>query len=221
MFEVKCLDSYGNTIDNFSQWDIDQKITISLNDCGDDKLSIAPMVHFSNKQRKREDKDALVVRSTILEGNTVVVNVPNILLQEPYPLLVYVYLTDDEDVSSQKTVLSTEIIVRKRPKPSNYYYVENIERITAQQIKEEIKKEVVDDINQNDISFKTVTLIDVVNNQPYCVYFSDGKIKFDLIDREKIPLNSITYTDRITSEKHSVYMSNGKLMFKLNIEGEV
>ena len=221
MFEVKCLDSYGNTIDNFSQWDIDQKITISLDDYGDDKLSIAPMIHFSNKQRKREDKDALVVRSTILEGNTVVVNVPNILLQEPYPLLVYVYLTDDEDVSSQKTVLSTEIIVRKRPKPSNYYYVENIERITAQQIKKEIKKEVVDDINQNDISFKTVTLIDVVNNQPDCVYFSDGKIKFDLIDREKVPLNSITYTDRITSEKHSVYMSNGKLMFKLNIEGEV
>lgn len=221
MFEVKCLDSYGNTIDDFSQWDIDQKIIISLNDYGDDKLSIAPMIHFSNKQRKRENKDALVVRSTILEGNTVVVNVPNILLQEPYPLLVYVYLTDDEDVSSQKTVLSTEIIVRKRPKPSNYYYVENIERITAQQIKKEIKKEVVYDINQNDISFKTVTLIDVANNQPYCVYFSNGKIKFDLIDREKIPLNSITYTDRITSEKHSVYMSNGKLMFKLNIEGEV
>lgn len=76
--------------------------------------------------------------------NTIVANVPNALLQEPYPLLVYVYLTDGSDVSSQRTVLYSEIPVRKRAKPSDYEYVENITRVTAEMIKDEIEASVSD-----------------------------------------------------------------------------
>ena len=204
MYEVTCLDLDGNTINNFFQWDIDQKIMIKVKGCASDYLRIEPEVHFSNSKRD----EALVVRSlrtgtlnnaanvmskpsddsdiitTLNSGDnivyteyvpdvenvgtayettrewcvfeyrnanryikqsnitrdmeTITVSVPNLLLQEPYPLLVYVYLTDSDDVSSQRTVLYAEIPVRKRAKPHDYMYVENITRVTAESIKNEI-----------------------------------------------------------------------------------
>lgn len=208
MYEVTCLDLDGNTINNFFQWDIDQKIVIKVKGCASDYLRIEPEVHFSNSKRD----EALVVRSlrtgivnnvanvmsqpsdgsdiiaTLNSGDnivyteyvpgvenvgtayetsrewcvfeyrnanryikqsnitrdmeTITVSVPNLLLQEPYPLLVYVYLTDSDDVSSQKTVLYTEIPVRKRAKPHDYMYVENITSVTAEKIKSEIEENV-------------------------------------------------------------------------------
>lgn len=208
MYEVTCLDLDGNTINNFFQWDIDQKIVIKVKGCASDYLRIEPEVHFSNSKRD----EALVVRSlrtgivnnvanvmsqpsdgsdiitTLNSGDnivyteyvpgvenvgtayetsrewcvfeyrnanryikqsnitrdmeTITVSVPNLLLQEPYPLLVYVYLTDSDDVSSQRTVLYAEIPVRKRAKPHDYMYVENITSVTAEKIKSEIEENV-------------------------------------------------------------------------------
>lgn len=152
MYEVPCLNLNGDTINRFYQWDIDQKIVIDLNGCDERYLQNPPEIHFSNSSRK----EALVVRSTVkYSGDDVAVqddsvatmhardiiiaDIPNILLQEPYPLLVYVYLTDADDSSSQKTILYSEIPVRKRAKPSDYLYVENITRITAEMIKKEIE----------------------------------------------------------------------------------
>lgn len=152
MYEVPCLDLNGDTINRFYQWDIDQKIVINLEGCDERYLQNPPEVHFSNSSRK----EALVVRSTVKysgddvavqddsvatmhAGNIIIADIPNILLQEPYPLLVYVYLTDADDSSSQKTILYSEIPVRKRAKPNDYLYVENITRITAEMIKKEIE----------------------------------------------------------------------------------
>lgn len=141
MFEAKCYDMHGNSIDGFTQWDVNQRINISLESCGDDDhieddyMRIAPEVHFSNVKRDK----ALVVRSTVVSKDKIVVDVPNILLTEPYPILVYVYYTSSKDSSSQTTIVRTEIPVRKRDEPHDYYYVENIERITAEMIKEEIE----------------------------------------------------------------------------------
>lgn len=136
MYEVPCLDLNGDTINKFYQWDIDQKIVINLEGCDVNYLKNAPEVHFCNSSRK----EALVVRSTVSNHDTITVDVPNILLQEAYPLLVYVYLTDADDSSSQKTILYSEIPVRKRAKPSDYLYVENITRVTAEMIKKEIEQ---------------------------------------------------------------------------------
>lgn len=135
MYEVPCLDLNRDTINRLYQWDIDQKIVIDLNGCDERYLQNPPEVHFSNSSRK----EALVVRSTVKAGDIIIADIPNILLQEPYPLLVYVYLTDADDSSSQKTILYSEIPVRKRAKPSDYLYVENITRITAEMIKKEIE----------------------------------------------------------------------------------
>ena len=136
MYEVPCLDLNGDTINKFYQWDIDQKIVINLEGCDVNYLKNAPEVHFCNSSRK----EALVVRSTVSNHDTITVDVPNILLQEAYPLLVYVYLTDANDSSSQKTILYSEIPVRKRAKTSDYLYVENITRVTAEMIKKEIEQ---------------------------------------------------------------------------------
>lgn len=136
MYEVPCLDLNGDTINKFYQWDIDQKIVINLEGCDVNYLNNAPEVHFCNSSRK----EALVVRSTVSNNDTITVDVPNILLQEACPLLVYVYLTDADDSSSQKTILYSEIPVRKRAKPSDYLYVENITRVTAEMIKKEIEQ---------------------------------------------------------------------------------
>lgn len=157
MYEVTCFDLDGNTIDRFFQWDIDQKIVIHVKGCSENYLEIAPEIHFSNHKRK----DALIVRSTVTNGETITADVPNILLQDACPLLVYVYLTNSQDVSSQKTILFTEIPIRERPKPSDYLYVENIKRITAEKIKDEIKASVesarstaIQDINNTNASAK-------------------------------------------------------------------
>lgn len=135
MYEVPCLDLNGDTINRFYQWDIDQKIVINLEGCDVNYLKNAPEVHFCNSSRN----EALVVRSTVSNHDTITVDVPNVLLQEACPLLVYVYLTDADDSSSQKTILYSEIPVRKRAKPSDYLYVENITRVTAEMIKKEIE----------------------------------------------------------------------------------
>ena len=212
MYEVTCFDLDDNAINNFFQWDVDQKIVIKVKGCESDYLRIEPEVHFSNSKRD----EALVVRSlrtgtisvnsanvmsqpsddsdiiaTLNSGDkilyteytsdaesvgtayetsrewcvfeyrnakryiknanitrdmeTITATIPNVLLQEPYPLLVYVYLTDSDDVSAQKTVLYTEIPVRKRAKPHDYMYVENITRITADNvIKAELEANIKD-----------------------------------------------------------------------------
>lgn len=140
MYEVPCLDLNGDTINKFYQWDVDQKIVINLEGCDVNYLKNAPEVHFCNSSRK----EALVVRSTVSNHDTITVDVPNVLLQEAYPLLVYVYLTDANDSSSQKTILYSEIPVRKRAMPSDYLYVENITRVTAEMIKREIEQSTLD-----------------------------------------------------------------------------
>lgn len=177
MYEVPCLNLNGDTINRFYQWDIDQKIVINLEGCGDRYLQNPPELHFSNSSRK----EALVVRSTVKysgddvavqddsvatmhAGDIIIADIPNILLQEPYPLLVYVYLTDADDSSSQKTILYSEIPVRKRAKPSDYLYVENITRITAEMIKKEIESSTetarTNAINEiNDIKTRSIATV--------------------------------------------------------------
>lgn len=177
MYEVPCLDLNGDTINRFYQWDIDQKIVIDLKGCDERYLQNPPEVHFSNSSRK----EALVVRSTVKysgdevavqddsvatmhAGDIIIADVPNVLLQESYPLLVYVYLTDADDSSSQKTILYSEIPIRKRAKPSDYLYVENITRITAEMIKKEIEASTettrTNAINEiNDVKTKSIATV--------------------------------------------------------------
>lgn len=126
MFDITCLDSYGEVITNLTQWDVNQSLTIK-----NTGLTSAPLFHFCNKN----SKEALVVKST-LEDNTITVKIPNILLQEGIPIIVYLYAYSS--LTSGKTLATVKIPVRPRPKPSDYEYVGNIDVISLALIEDRI-----------------------------------------------------------------------------------
>ncbi len=108
MFTIPCYDIDGNPVTRLVQWDKNQKIVIP--DLG---LQNVPYFHFCN----RKSTEAIVV-SSVRNGDNFVAEIPNILLQQPYPVLIYVYayLT----ATSAKTVYTIKIPVTQRVKPSDY-----------------------------------------------------------------------------------------------------
>ena len=208
MYEVNCLDVYGNTIYNFFQWDVDQKIVVKLEGCDKDYLNIAPEVHYCNIK----SKEAYVVRSVVSNRDTITADVPNILLQQPYPLLVYIYLTDHADVSSQKTILRSEVPVRKRHKPSDYMFVENIERITAEKIKQEIEADIANLKSEtiSDINNKKNAVIDSMNKSEKFITSVKGDAQNFITNTKNAAVSEITNLKNDTIN----YISGQRLEFE-------
>ena len=171
MFGVECFDTHDEPISYYTQWDINQTLKIVLYGMDDGYMKNAPYVHFANIK----SSEALVVRSTLRGDDTVLVDIPNQLLQEPYPLLIYVYLNDSSDAGSQRTIVKIEIPVHKRAKPSDYEYVENIDRITAEVIKQEIYDDFMDEIRSGNIAYPYVTFIDESTGKHVNLKVSDEK----------------------------------------------
>lgn len=171
MFGVECFDTHDEPISHYTQWDINQTLKIVLYGMDDGYMKNAPYVHFANIK----SSEALVVRSTLQGDDTVLVDIPNQLLQEPYPLLIYVYLNDSSDASSQRTIVKIEIPVQKRARPSDYEYVENIDRITAEVIKQEIYDDFMDEVNSGNIAYPYVTFIDESTGKHVRLKVSDEK----------------------------------------------
>ena len=171
MFGVKCFDTHDKPISHYTQWDINQTLKIVLYGMDDGYMKNAPYVHFANIK----SSEALVVPSTLQGDNTIIVDIPNILLQELWPLLVYVYLSDSTDASSQRTIVKIEIPVHKRARPSNYEYVENIDRITAEVIKQEIYDDIMDEVHSGNLAYPYVTFIDESTGKHVNLKVSDEK----------------------------------------------
>lgn len=180
MFGVGCFDTHDNPIDHYTQWDIDQKLKIVVYDADSGLLKNAPYIHFANVK----STEALVVRSTVEGTDTIVVDVPNSLLQESWPLLVYVYLNDNLDAHSQKTIIKIEIPVHKRVRPSDYEYVENIERITAEVIKQEVTDTVYDEfvgnITSGTLSLPYMYITDATNGHRQRIGTNNDKASLDV-----------------------------------------
>lgn len=205
MFEnIDVLDVYGNKLEYLTQWDVDQTIRITLDDINDGYIKIAPKVHFANVKRDK----ALVVRSRIYDDNVIEVDVPNLILTEPYLIYVYIYVTDNNDVSSQKTIVKFTIPIHKRPQPSNYNYVENIERITAEKIKEELSLEFTEAIGNGKLAITSISFIDATTGMKHKVYASDDKLfvgmnaqTYSILDtRDKKELNDTIEYNRTEAE---------------------
>lgn len=94
---------------SFYQWDIDQKVTSS-------NLQVGDEVHFYNMTLQK----ALVVKAYVLDG-VVVADVPNIILQEALAVKVYHYVTDK---NSRRTRDEYKFAVTARAKPEDYVYTE-------------------------------------------------------------------------------------------------
>lgn len=182
MFGAECFDTYGNPIDHYTQWDVDQKLKMVLYGMDDGYVRNAPYVHFANVK----SSEALVVRSTLQDSHTILVDIPNILLQESWPLLVYIYLNDTSDAHSQKTIIKVEIPVHKRVQPSDYEYVENIERITAEVIKQELYEEFVTDIGSGELALPSMHLIDSATGQKHKMMATNGKFSIFIDDSDGV-----------------------------------
>lgn len=125
MFELNCSYPNGEKLISFVQWDMYQTIII------DGEFIDAPMVHFCNKTSEK----ALCVRATLLNNNQISVEVPNILLTQPYPISIYVYQITE---SSGRTILKDQISVIPREKPDDFEYKENYHVIYLNELEEEI-----------------------------------------------------------------------------------
>ena len=114
MSNITCYDSDGVALKQLYQWDMNQTITIKGAD-----VSPLPLVHFCNKL---SDK-AIVVEPT-LSGNDLKAAIPNILLQQPEPLIVYIYQQTTGD--GDRTRVSIYIPIVPRKEPEDYIFEENI-----------------------------------------------------------------------------------------------
>lgn len=127
MFDITCLDRYGDTIQTLTQWDINQSIYIE-----DSGFTNPPQFHFCNKNTEK----ALVVQSTLNSDGVLVVPVPNLLITEPYTISMYVYLFED---NAGKTIETIQIPVRQRPQPDDFEFEDNTEIINLSNIAAEMK----------------------------------------------------------------------------------
>lgn len=150
MFEVTCLDAYGKIVNHFTQWDINQTLTIK-----DSGLTVAPTFHFCNKN----SEEALIVDSTIDEDGVIMVKVPNILLAEPYPIIAYIYAY--ATTTSAKTLATIRIPVEKRVKPSDYAYDDDA--VVNHSVPIEIHTE-ADYKNMSEHDSKTLYLVTTARN---------------------------------------------------------
>lgn len=89
------------------QWDLNRQLRIDTVDVHSNFV-----IHCCHK----EDMSALVVEP-IFDGDVILVNIPNILLQRSGFLRVYVVTEGD-------TIFDTSLYVIARPKPEGYVYTE-------------------------------------------------------------------------------------------------
>ena len=94
---------------SFYQWDVDQKLIINC-DIPDYQ------VHFKNTS----DEVCYTLAPYEMDGKTVV-NVPNLLLQNSTPIIVWCYVLDK---NGNYTIKSKTFAVIERQKPSDYVYTE-------------------------------------------------------------------------------------------------
>lgn len=96
---------YGR--DLLYQWDINQKVTA-------DNMDVGEQVHFTNTRQTA----AFVVKAYEFNG-TVVANIPNLLLQNSYPITAYRYRTVGNASYTWDECLFD---IKQRTRPSDYVY---------------------------------------------------------------------------------------------------
>lgn len=126
MFEVICYDYTGEPIDFLVQWDTGTTIEIR-----DIDLPETPIIHFSNKFSEK----SLALRDGVVYKNkTLTSPIPDVLLQEPYMLTVYVY-AHEYDKNRGKTTNIAKLPIMAKPKPIGYVEKQTYEGINVLALK--------------------------------------------------------------------------------------
>lgn len=121
-----CINCYGSyTTDSVFQWDQNHELEIT-------GLGITEVtgVHFCNRKRDT----AIVVVPTINE-DSIIVPVPNELLQEPINIIAYVHIYDQ---NKAKTIEIINIPLVKRPKPDDYQFIQNVDVMSFERLEKDI-----------------------------------------------------------------------------------
>ena len=152
---VKCCDYYGNEVTSLVQWDTNRILTI-LN-WG---YSLPPVIHFTNVAQT----DSYKTTGKLTNG-IVSFEVPNIMLQKPDTILMFISVprpTSDGLASTEiETIFKVELRVERRAKPSDYEYSDNADvcdlsalKVVLERFKDELERElerikdIADDLNK-------------------------------------------------------------------------
>lgn len=127
MYRIIVNDVDGNPIDHLVQWDRNIAITIEQ-----DEITEAYPLHFFNSR----SEEALVVQTTY-DGGKLKGEVPNILLESPYPITGYVAVSDGD---SQRNMFGFKIEVINKPKPSNLIYEDDRNYLLLEDVLEDCKE---------------------------------------------------------------------------------
>ena len=120
-----CFNCYGNyTTDSVYQWDLNHTLQITGL-----TTEQPPTVHFCNKK----SDTAIVVQSEMSDG-VITVPIPNQFLEEPYNIIAYVHVYDDNNA---KTIEVVNIPLTKRPKPDDYQFTENIDIMNFERLEKD------------------------------------------------------------------------------------
>lgn len=137
-----CFNCYGNyTTDNVYQWDLNHELLIQ----GVTVRTNAPTVHFCNKK----SESAIVVQSELVDGD-IKVQVPNQLLEEPYNIIAYIHIYDDNNA---RTIEIVNIPLIKRVKPDDYQFIENVDVMNF----ERLESDMIDFINRSTDNYDSFT----------------------------------------------------------------
>lgn len=110
MADIVCYKSDGQILDYYTQWDVGQKLILKGVD-----LASAPYFYFTNSF-----SDIAYVKPSVVENGAISVDVPDILLQNAIPLIVYISISPDGDIGT--TEYAVRIPVMPRVKPNDYVY---------------------------------------------------------------------------------------------------
>lgn len=209
---------YGNK-KNLYQWDLNQKLI--LNDIPQNLCN----VHLCHKN----DLKALVCDYHEDENGQIVVNIPNILLQTPGIIEVYIYINENDD-NMRTSIYCRNFGVTSRPKPESYVY-EETEILNYETLNESIRllfnnkvdktdgKELssndFDDEYKNEIDkIKSISLYTIefnAENEYQNLLPNKEGIYTCVFDKDTAGLKGIIYKNSIGSDYYG-YVSNSSII---------
>lgn len=152
--KILCYNTNGKKLLYFTQWDINQIITVSLS-MPEGENTVKFYFSYCN------EKEAIEVDANINDNQEITAKVPNVLLQKSKDIHIYIHLTNK---TSGTTIAHIMFPVHKRPKPIDYEYIDNVDVVY---IKDLIKKI---ELTESRLSSKVEETIKKIENGEF-----DGK----------------------------------------------
>ncbi len=127
MYDISVLDENGCRINTLVQWDKNVFIYIDEED-----IDSAYNVHFFN-----DKKDEAYVVNSSYSNKVLSAKIPNELLTNCLTIFGYIYI---EKNNCGKSIYNFKIPVRKRPRPSDYIYVQSDDYVSIMAVLSECKQ---------------------------------------------------------------------------------